>query len=436
MSKATEPIRIGLLGCGTVGGGVLRLLAEHADTFRSRVGAPLSVERVLVRDTGKPRVEACDSAWVTTDPSTILEDPSIDIVVELMGGEEPAHGYLRRAIEGRKSVVTANKLLLARHGPKIIDLASATGVDLAFEASVGGGIPIIRTLREALAGDSIESIYGIVNGTCNYVLSRMHEEGLPFAEALREAQREGYAEADPSLDIDGLDAAHKIAVLAMLAFGTHIDLERIPTEGIRPIEAIDHLFAERFGFVIKHLAIGLDREGSVELRVHPALVPQESLLAHVGSAKNAIFLEGRALGPSLLSGQGAGAMPTAVSVVADIVDLAQRRRTGSNGLSMRSLRLGEKPLLPLGEIRSRYYLRFTVHDRPGVLAQIAGQLGEEGISIEQMIQDGQASASSGPVSIVLITHEAREESMSRALENLASSESIAAPTRLLRIEEP
>jgi homoserine dehydrogenase len=393
------------------------------------------VRKVLVRDAVKDRVPECDRSWLTTDPAAVVGDPDIDVVVEMMGGEQPAFDLIRRAIESGKGVVTANKLLLAMHGPELVDRAVARGVDLAFEASVGGGIPIIRTLREAFASDWVTRLYGIVNGTCNYILTRMRDEGLPFHAVLADAQAKGYAESDPTLDVDGHDAAHKLVVLAMLAFGAKVDHASVPTEGIRAIEEIDHRFAARFGFAIKHLAIGRDLGDRIELRVHPALLSTKSVVANVNGVLNAIWVEGRALGPCLLSGRGAGDMPTAVSVVADIVDVARSKLAGAAGLSTQGVHLAERPLVSLDDIESRYYLRFTVQDRPGVLARIAGALGDEGVSIEQMVQEGRGDASQEPVSVVMVTHRATERGVRRAIERIARSEDVARETRLLRIED-
>ncbi len=321
-------IKVGLLGCGTVGGGVLQLLRANAAYLEARVGASFDVVRVLVRDPEKERVPELDRARLTTDPEGILGDPAIDVVIEVMGGVEPARGHLTRAIEAGKQVVTANKMLLALHGGDLLERAKKRGVDLAFEGAVGGGIPVIRVLRDALASDTIASLSGIVNGTSNYILTRMRQDGLSFEAALKEAQEKGYAEADPGLDVDGGDAAHKLVVLAMLAFGARLDGAQIPTEGIRGIEPVDHAFADRFGYVVKHLAVAKDRAGALELRVHPALVAKDAPLANINGVLNAIAVEGRALGPCLLSGRGAGDLPTAVSVVADVVDVAIAKKSG------------------------------------------------------------------------------------------------------------
>jgi homoserine dehydrogenase len=428
-------VRLGLLGCGTVGGGVVQLLHAKAKYIAQSVGAPLEVARVLVRAPDRVRVGELDRDLLTTDPETLLGDPSIDVFVEVMGGVDPTRGYVERALDAKRSVVTANKMLLARHGPDLIERAIANGVDLAFEGSVGGGIPVIRVLREALASDWVTRLEGIVNGTCNYVLTRMHDDGLSLDEAVREAQAKGYAEADPGLDIDGHDAAHKLVVLAMVAFGARVEADKVPTEGIRAVEPVDHRFAERFGYVIKHLAIARDREDGVELRVHPALVRRNTQLANVGGVLNAIALEGRALGPCLLSGRGAGDMPTAVSVVADVIDVARARLSGFAGTATRAIQTKTRPLTPIGNVCTRYYLRFQVHDRPGVLARLAGALGDASVSIEQMLQDGGAGSSGLPVDIVMLTHEASDRDVKRALAAIAASDVAAGVPRLIRVQE-
>jgi homoserine dehydrogenase len=428
-----KPVRLGLLGCGTVGGGVIQLLHANAKYLASRVGAPLEVARVLVRG-DKDRVPELDRRVVTKNPEDVLGDSGLDVIVEVMGGLDPARAFVERAMDQGQSVVTANKMLLAAHGPALVDRAVARGVDLAFEASVGGGIPIIRVLREAFASDWVTRLSGIVNGTCNFVLTRMQKDGLGFGEALAEAQAKGYAEADPTLDVDGHDAAHKLVVLAMLAFGARVDADRVPTFGIRPIEAIDHAFAARFGYVVKHLAIGRDHGDAVELRVHPALVPESAMLANVGGVLNAISLEGRALGPCLLSGRGAGDMPTAVSVVADVLDVARARLHGTSGLMTKGIQLAARPLMPLAEVESRYYLRFQVYDRPGVLGRIASSLGACNVSIQQMVQEERGDQSGQPVQIVILTHTAREHEVDAALEAISTQDFVAKPSTVLRVE--
>jgi homoserine dehydrogenase len=430
-----KAIRIGLLGCGTVGGGVVQLLHENAKYLETRVGAPLSIVRVLVRDKDRPRVAQLDRSLLTHDPDDVLGDESLDLVVETIGGVDPARSYVERALQRGLSVVTANKMLLALHGAELIDQAIAHNADLAFEGSVGGGIPIVRTLREALTSDWVISLKGIVNGTCNYILTRMREDRCSFAAALKEAQEKGYAEAEPSLDVDGHDAAHKLCVLAMLAFGARVDAEKVPTEGIRRIEPVDHQFAARFGFAIKHLALGRDLGGSIELCVRPALVTETSVLANVSGVLNAIALEGRALGPCLLSGRGAGDLPTAVSVVADIVDVARSRLNGTAGLDTRGIQLSKRVLADLSLSESRHYLRFPVRDRPGVLARITGALGENNVSIEQMVQEGVGRKGDEPVQIVLLTHLARERDVDAALEKLVNADFAIAPALRLHVVE-
>jgi homoserine dehydrogenase len=435
MSTSNKPsVRIGLLGGGTVGGGVIRLIDENRAYLASRVGAPLEVVRVLVRDLEKDRVPECRREWLTTDPEAVFA-ADVDVVVEVLGGEDPAHALVKRALDEKKSVVTANKFLIAKHGPALVERAVQRGVDLAFEASVGGGIPVIRTLREALTSDWVESVHGILNGTCNYILTRMRDEGLGFDEVLEDAQRLGYAEADPSLDVDGHDAAQKLVVASMLAFGAKVDAGSVPTEGVRSIDRLDFHYAERFGFTIKHLAIGRDLGDRIALRVHPALVPKSSVLANIDGVLNGVRVIGRALGPCLLVGRGAGDMPTAVSVVADVVDVARSLREGEPGLATRGIHLAERPLVPLDEIESRYYLRFDVADEPGVLSGIAGALAVEGVSIEQMVQDGRAKSSGEPVSVLIITHANREGAVHRAIQAVAAAPYMLGPPRLIRIED-
>ncbi len=429
------PVRISLLGCGTVGGGVIQLIEENAEYLASRVGAPLEIKHVLVRDMEKDRVPQCRPEWLTDDPERVLGDEGTDLVVEVMGGEDPAREYVERAIALGKGVVTANKYLLAKHGTRLVDQAIERGVDLAFEASVGGGIPVIRTLREALTSDWVESVHAIMNGTCNFVLTKMRDEGTGFDDAVAEAQRLGYAEADPSLDVGGHDAAQKLVVMSMLAFGARVDVEEVPVEGITEIDQLDFQFADRFGLTIKHLAIGHDRGDSIALRVHPAMIPKSSVLANIDGVLNGAFIQGRALGPCLLVGQGAGDMPTAVSVVADLVDVARSKIEGEPGLATRGIQMKQRKLMPLSEVTSRYYLRFDVADDPGVLATVAGALGRHGVSIEQMVQDGQATKPGEAVPILIITHTSKEGSVRDALKEVAESPFMRGAPRLIRIED-
>lgn len=429
-------IKVGLLGCGTVGGGVVQLLNANAAYIEARVGAPVEIGRVLVRDPSKERVPQLDASKLTTNPKDVLDDASHDVIVEVMGGVDPARSLISAAIESGKQVVTANKMLLALHGGSLLDQARKRGVDLAFEGAVGGGIPVVRVLRDSLASDRIASLSGIINGTSNYVLTRMRQAGLSFDAAVKEAQQKGYAEADPTLDVGGGDAAHKLVVLSMLAFGAHLDGVHVSTEGIDTVEAIDSAFAERFGFVVKQLGIAkLKGEGegaALELRVHPALVAKDAPLANINGVLNAVAIEGVALGPCLLSGRGAGDLPTAVSVVADIVDVAIAKKSGVSGNMTRAIRLGERKLSPMADVVTRYYLRFSVYDRPGVLAKITGALGESGVSIEQLVQQGRGSEDV-PVDVVMLTHEAKESSLKGALDTIGASDYVAGKPRMIRV---
>jgi homoserine dehydrogenase len=434
VSNEKKSIRIGLLGCGTVGGGVVRLIQGSPDRLASRVGAPLEFAHVLVKDMKDPRVPECDDSLVTTDPARVLGDPDVDVVVEVIGGVEPARSFIETAIRAGKSVVSANKYLLSQAGPELLGLAAERGVDLAFEASVGGGIPVIRTLREALTSDRVESVHAILNGTCNYILTRMRDEGAPFAQILADAQRLGYAEAEPSLDVDGHDAAQKLVVLSMLAFGAKIDAKQMHVEGIRAIDDVDFRFAARFGFNIKHLCIGRDRGDVLELRVHPAMVPATSVIGNTNDVLNCVFIHGKALGPCLLLGRGAGEMPTAVSVVADIVDVARSRLEGQAGLSTRGIRIRDRALMPMEDVVTRYYLRFDVEDQPGVLAFVAGALGDQGVSIEQMVQEVRGAPGQEAAAVLMITHSCREGAVQKALERIAGAKFLKAPPRSLRIE--
>jgi homoserine dehydrogenase len=427
-----QPIKVALLGCGVVGGGVLRLLRDNREHLAARIGAPVEVVRVLVRDPAKARVPECDPAWVTTDPELLFQGSPVDVAIEVMGGETPARGLIERAIDAGTSVVSANKFLLAKHGPELIERAGARGVDLAFEASVGGGVPVIRTLRDSLTSDWVSSVHALLNGTCNYILTRMRT-GLSFQTALREAQELGYAEAEPSLDVDGHDAAQKLAVLSMLAFGAAVS-EPIHTEGISELDDLDFRFAERFGFAIKHVAVGIERDAHLELRVHAALVPETSPLAGIHGVLNGVFIHGRALGPCLLVGQGAGEMPTAVSVVADLVDVARARVEGASGLATKAIRTRRRPLAKMQDVSARYYLRFDVRDQPGVLGSITTELGRAGVSVEQMVQEGRGTSEQA-VPVLLITHRSPEGAVQGALAAIGRQPFMTRAPRLLRIEE-
>lgn len=437
-----KPIQVGLLGAGTVGSGTFRVLQRNQQEIRRRAGREIRITMVADLDTARARALVGDSAQVVSDARQVIANPEIDIVIELIGGYGVARTLVMEAIAAGKHVVTANKALLALHGKEIFDAAARRGVDIAFEASVGGGIPILRSMREGLAANRIESLHGIINGTTNYVLTEMERTGERFDVVVKRAQDLGFAEADPSFDLDGIDAAHKLTLLATMAFGAEITFKDIPTEGIRGLTPLDFEAAAEFGYRIKLLGIAKLREEDgierIEARVHPTMIPESSLLAKVEGAMNAIAVHGDAVGPTLFYGAGAGELPTASAVVADTMEIAREIRRGKAGrvspLSYMPDALRPKPLVPLGELRARSYLVFSVQDRPGVLGHIATALGESGISIESVLQKGMSGVS-GTVPIVLFTHPAREFAVRRALAEIDRLPEVTAPTRLVRIEE-
>ncbi len=440
--SGTRPIRIGLLGCGVVGEGTLQLLRDNRESLARRLGTTFEVRRVVARDRIKPRTDALSEGQLSFDASDVLDDPDVDVVVELMGGLDPAGRHVRTAIERGKSVVTANKFLLAEQGHELFELAEARGVDLYFEAAVCGGVPVIRVLREALASDTVVSLRGIVNGTSNYILSKMAEERIGYDVALKGAQLAGYAEADPSLDVNGGDASHKLAILSTLAFGARVRTEQIAREGIEAITAVDVKFAERFGYTIKLLATGriLGPGGALDLRVHPAMIRRTSVLASISGALNAVVLEGERLGPCMLSGYGAGAMPTAMSVVSDLVDVGRNLLVGARGRvpqrAVRSELLADREVRSPAELVGSYYLRFSVLDRPDILARVAGVLGAFDVSVSELVQSGRASDGSGePVQLVVITHPCRDGAVRSALREIDRLSGIARPSSAIRIEE-
>jgi homoserine dehydrogenase len=429
-------IGVGLLGLGNVGSGVVKLLKDNSEAIEARLGARVVVRKIAVQKTEKRRLVDVDKKLITTDAMSVIDDPGVEIVIELIGGEEPAMAYMTRALDSHRHIVTANKLLLAKHGDALFALAEKQGVDIYYEAAVCGGLPIIRALREGLASDRIDELYGIVNGTSNYILTTMTDAGTPFKEVLAAAQAAGYAESDPALDVDGGDAAQKLAILMMLCFGSRIRLDDIYVEGIRDLTPKDFAYADRFGYVIKPLVIARNHPDGLEARVHPTLIPKRWLLALVGGVNNAVYVSSYALGNSMYYGRGAGMMPTAVAVVSDIIEMSRNILGGAQGrLPLRSYRrLSDRPIRDIGMLRSRYYLRFSVIDRPGVLAQLAGVLGEHDISIEQMIQEG-AREPDRPVTVVMLTHGALERNVSAALATIDKLPVVIEKTRLLRLAE-
>jgi homoserine dehydrogenase len=425
------PLRIGLAGLGTVGGGVMTLLRDNATLIAARAGRPIVVTAVSARDRTRDRgLPVAGLSW-HEDAVALARDPEVDVVVEVIGGSEgAAPALVRAAIAAGKPVVTANKALLALHGGELAGAAEAAGVPLAFEAAVAGGIPAIKALREGLAANNLTSVSGILNGTCNYILTVMREQGHDFAEVLAEAQRLGYAEADPAFDIDGVDAAHKLAILASLAFGAPVSFATMHVEGIRRISALDIAFARELGFRIKLLGITRRRDGGIEMRVHPALVPEADPLAQVDGVFNAVVAEGDAVGRVMLMGRGAGAGPTASAVVADLIDIARGRFAPSWGATVGAL--PALPTLPMERHVGAYYLRLTVRDQPGVIADVAAALRDAGVSLQSMLQHGQDPGEQVP--IVLVTHETVEAQMMTALAAIAALPTVLEPPALIRIE--
>ncbi len=435
-----KEIAIGLLGIGTVGGGVLKIYRQNQAGLEAKAGCRLKVAAVADRDIATPRAGLTLTEWpLTTDVERVLADPAVAVVIELVGGLEPARTFILRAMAAGKHVVTANKALVATHGPELFAEARRRGVLLGFEAAVAGGVPIIRALRDGLAANRILSIYGIVNGTSNYILTRMTEEGREFREALAEAQAAGYAEADPTLDIEGIDSAHKLQILASLAFRTAVELKEIHTEGITRVSSEEIANARELGYRIKLLAIAKATDGALEARIHPTMIPASSPLSAVSGVFNAIFVSGDAVGDQMFYGRGAGQMPTASAVWSDVIEIARRLAHGHGALP-EDLPLvtgdgaGSLRLRPMEEIRSAYYLRVMALDRPGVLSQVAGALGRHDISILSVLQKERHQAAAVPV--VMMTHEARERNMRSALEEIDRLAVVAGPTVMLRVETP
>ena len=426
MSERT--IRVGLLGCGTVGTSVVRTLHEHADDIERRAGVRVVVTRVAVRDVAKNRDVPLASETFTTDGIAIVDDPAVDVIVELLGGIEPARSLIAKALASGKPVVTANKELLARHGRELFAAAGASGLDLRFEAAVAGGVPLIRPLQESLAGERVDRILGIVNGTTNYILTQMSERGWGFDEALAEAQRLGYAEADPTADVEGFDAAAKCAILATLAFDTDVTADDVHREGITQVTAQDIADADRLGYVVKLLAIAELEDGEVSARVHPAMVPVAHPLASVREAFNAVFVEGAKVGQLMFYGRGAGGDPTATSVVGDVVHVARHLAHAHAGMVPQA-GLGRR-LRPMGETRGQYYLNLHVEDRPGVLAEIAECFGRHSVSIERVWQEGAGDEAT----LVFITHRAREADFQATLGEVRGFSCVRAVESMLRVE--
>ncbi|EDP64437.1 Homoserine dehydrogenase [alpha proteobacterium BAL199] len=428
----SEVLRVAVAGLGTVGAETARLLQVRHDDLARRAGRPIELVAVSARDRRKSRgVDLSGVVWVD-DPVALARRDDVDLVCELIGGSEgPARDLVQIALENGKSVVTANKALLAHHGTALAKLSEAAGVTLGYEAAVAGGIPIIRALRQGLVANDIGRVYGILNGTCNYILTAMRESGRAFDDVLAEAQELGYAEADPSFDVDGIDAAHKLSLLAALVFGREVDFSGVHIEGIRPISPLDIAYAEEFGFRIKLLGIAEDSPDGVRQRVHPCMVRRDAPIAQVEGVFNAVVAEGDAVGTTLYLGRGAGAGPTASAVIGDIVDVAAGRRAPVFGIAAAELRTAEPA--PIEAMEGRYYVRLMVIDRPGVLADVTAILRDEHVSMESMLQQGRAPMEKVPVA--LTTHEVDEASMRRALEKIGRLDAVQEPPAMIRIVE-
>ena len=427
----THPLSVAIAGLGTVGGGVLKLLRDNADVIAARAGRSIAVTAVSARDRTKDRGVSLSGLRWYEDPVALATDSGVDVVVELIGGAEgPARSLAEAAIAAGKPLVTANKAMLAVHGAALAAAAEHYNVPLGFEAAVAGGIPVIKALREGLAGNRIFRLAGILNGTCNYILTQMRERGREFAEVLADAQKLGYAEADPSFDIDGIDAAHKLAILAALAFGRPVAFDAVHVEGIRRVSALDVAFAGELGYRIKLLGIARQSDGGIEARVHPCMVPAAAPIARVDGVFNAVVAEGDFVGRVMLEGRGAGAGPTASAVVADLIDIARKRSTPVWGAAFDAL--SNAPSVPMSMHVGPYYLRLMVVDRPGVIADVTAVLRDLGVSLESMLQRGRAPGEAVPV--VLVTHETQESAMTAALDRIGALDAVLEAPTLIRIE--
>ena len=430
-------INVGLIGFGIVGAGVAEILINNSTMIKNRLGSEIVLKKIADLDINSDRGVKVDTGIFTTDAMEVINDPEIDIVIELIGGCDYAKEYILKSMENGKHVVTANKALLAQHGRLLFDVSERYGVDIAFEASVAGGIPIIKALREGLAANKIKEVLSILNGTSNYILTRMTKEGLSFDEALSKARKLGYAEADPSLDINGSDAAHKLTILLSLIFGTPYHFNDVYREGIEKVSPIDIKFAGELGYCVKLLAIARLMDGNIEARLHPAFVPSDHILANVIDAFNALYIQGDFVGTTLFYGLGAGRRPTASAVVSDLMDLGRNKIKGIARrvlpLSFASAPEKELPIKPMDQIISEYYFRFSAVDKPGVLSKISGILGANNISIATVIQKEREAESSVP--LVMLTHEARERDVKKSLELIDELDVVTEKTVLFRVEK-
>ncbi|MER2519005.1 homoserine dehydrogenase [Candidatus Accumulibacter phosphatis] len=433
-----KPINVGLLGIGTVGGGTYAVLKRNAEEITRRAGRPIQVSVVADRNVERTRRLTDGSCRVTDDPFAVVCDPDVDIIVELIGGDSVAKELVLQAIANGKHVVTANKALLAKHGNEIFAAAQNQGVMVAFEAAVAGGIPIIKALREGLTANRIEWIAGIINGTTNFILTEMRDKGLSFEVVLKEAQRLGYAEADPTFDVEGVDAAHKLSIMSAIAFGNSMSFEKAHIEGISELDAADIKYAEQLGYRIKLLGITKRTSEGVELRVHPTLIPTRRLIANVEGAMNAVLVKGDAVGPTLYYGKGAGAEPTASAVIADLVDVTRMHTADPEHrvphLAFQPDAMVDLPILPMADVITSYYLRLRVDDRAGVLADVTRILADQEISIDAMIQREPAEGEV-QTEIIMLTHQTRERNIDAAIARIASLAAVKGAIVRLRLEE-
>ena len=433
-----NPVKVGLLGLGTVGGGTLNVLTRNAKEIARRAGRGIQISHAAAKAYDPTRLLGLENVEVTDDAFAVVDDPELEIIIELIGGYSPARELVLRAIENGKHVVTANKALIALHGNEIFEAAQKKGVTVAFEAAVAGGIPIIKAVREGLAANRIKWIAGIINGTGNFILTEMRDKGRCFDEVLKEAQDLGYAEVDPTFDVEGIDAAHKLTILGAIAFGIPLQFDKTYTEGITMIERQDVEYANKLGYRIKHLGIARRTEKGIEMRVHPTLIPERRLIASVDGVMNAVLVMGDAVGPTLYYGAGAGSEPTASAVVADVVDVTRALTTDPGNrvphLAFQPNELSDMPILPIEEVETAYYLRIQVEDKIGVMAKIAGILANAGISIEA-IQQKEPAEEATTLSLVMLTHRVIEKQMNEAINEIESLDSVVGEVMRIRVEQ-
>ncbi len=434
-----DPVKVGILGLGTVGGGTVNVLKRNAEEITRRAGRAIDVVQAAARDITQPRICSTEGILLTNKPEELVNNPDIDIVVELIGGDTLARTLVLQSIQNGKHVVTANKALIAKYGNEIFAAAQKKGVMVAFEAAVAGGIPIIKALREGLSGNSIEWLAGIINGTGNFILTEMRDKGRAFEDVLAEAQRLGYAEADPTFDVEGIDAAHKLTILASIAFGIPLQFDAAYTEGISQITREDVNYAEELGYRIKHLGVARRTPAGIELRVHPTLIPERRLIANVDGVMNAVLVKGDAVGPTLYYGAGAGAEPTASAVVADIIDVTRtltsdpENRVPHLAFQPDAISESEIPILPIEAILTAYYLRMDVADKPGVLAELTRIIGDAGISIEAFIQK-EAQTEDADARLIILTHSVEERQMNQAIDQIEKMQVVHGKVTRIRVE--